>query len=576
MGILNRRTNRGRFAAGFLSLALSCLAQTAPEYTISTVAGTGVAGTEGDTGSALSVQLNFPMGVAVDSAGNLLIADQINGRIRKVALDGTITTVAGKLTRGFTGDGAAATSAELNNPTAIAFDASGNMFISDTRNHVIRKVVSAGTISRFAGTGVPGLFTATSELANESEFETPIGVAADKAGIVYISDTRNNLIRKVGTDGKISTFVGTGAGMSNPQGLAFDSAGNLYVSDSHNHRVLKVTPAAEVTVVAGTGLPGFSGDGGLATEARLQYPMGIAVDASGNLFIVDSVNGRIRVVLENGRIATVAGNGSFGGNGDGGPALRAQLGFPHGIALGPQGRVYVADTQNNRIRALTRVPQPGPSGLPSIKDGGVVSSASFGGSSTLAPGSWMEVYGSGFGSSSESTRLTIGGRDAMLAYVSPNQINAQVPVDAGLGRQQLVVATPFGSSAPYEITLDSPQPELLAPPSFKIDGRQFVAAVLSDGAYALPAGAISNASRPARHGETITLIGAGFGGESGSIEFYFGERRAEVAYAGKAPGSPGLSQFDVVVPEGDENGTLPLTFTRNGTKGAQKLYTVVQ
>ncbi|MBK5292535.1 MAG: hypothetical protein JJE04_12775 [Acidobacteriia bacterium] len=573
---MNRRTNRWRLAFVFLLMALSCQAQTAPEYTISTVAGTGTAGTEGDSGQALAAQLNFPMGVAVDGTGNLLIADQINGRIRKVTPEGAISTVAGKLTRGFSGDGAAATSAELNNPTAVSFDASGNMFIADTRNHVIRKVVTGGTISKFAGTGVPGALSVENAVAIEESLETPIGVAVDRAGIVYFADTRNNRIRKVATDGKISTFLDSGAGLNFPQGLAFDPAGNLYVSDSHNHRVLKVTPGASVTVVAGNGLPGYSGDGGLATETMLNYPMGVAVDASGNLFIADSVNGRIRVVLENGRIATVAGDGSFGGGGDGGPALQAQFGFPHGIALGPLGRLYIADTQNNRIRLLTRVAEAGPAGLPSIKEGGVVSSASFGGSSAIAPGSWIEVYGTGLGSSSETTRLTIGGKAAELAYVSPNQVNARVPMDAALGRQQLVAATELGSSAPYEVTLQAPQPELLAPASFKVDGRQYVAAVLSDGAYALPAGALSHASRPARHGETITLIGAGFGAEAGSLQLFIGDKQAEVAYAGEAPGSPGLLQLDVVVPEMASRGSLPLTFTQNGVKGAQTLYTAVQ
>jgi sugar lactone lactonase YvrE len=361
-------------------LAAVCQAQAPGTYTITTVAGTGVADFGGDAGQGTAALINNPFFIALDSAGNLLIADQFNNRIRKLATDGTITTVAGTGTGSFTGDGAAATSATIHDPCGIVVDSSGNIYFSDTFNAVVRKITSSGIISTFAGTGAPGA-TGDGAAATLASLDHPIGLALDSTGRLYIADTANSKIRMVATDGTISTVAGTGvvgsvgdggpainALLNRPQGIALDAAGNLYIADSANHLIRKVTTDGNITTVAGNGNASFSGDGGPATQASLWYPKGLLVDAAGNLLIVDSFNSRIRMVAPNGTITTVAGSGIIGNQGDGGAALQAQFRFPSGVALAASGKLYIADTQNSRIRLLTPASQ-GVRSEPAIRRG---------------------------------------------------------------------------------------------------------------------------------------------------------------------------------------------------------------
>jgi sugar lactone lactonase YvrE len=361
-------------------LAAVCQAQAPGTYTITTLAGTGVAGFGGDSGQATAAQINNPFFIALDSAGNLFIADQFNNRIRKLATDGTITTVAGTGTGSFSGDGAAATSAAIHDPCGIVLDNSGNIYISDTFNSVVRKISSSGIISTFAGTGTPGS-TGDGAAATLATLDRPIGLALDSTGRLYIADTNGSRIRMVATDGTISTVAGTGvvgsvgdggpatsALLNRPQGIAFDAAGSLYIADSANHLIRKVTTDGTITTVAGNGTAGFSGDGGPATQASLWYPKGVLVDAAGNLLIVDSFNSRIRVVAPNGTITTLAGSGIIGDQGDGDDALKAQLRFPSSVALAASGKLYIADTQNSRIRLLTPASQ-GVRSEPAIRRG---------------------------------------------------------------------------------------------------------------------------------------------------------------------------------------------------------------
>ena len=347
---------------------------------ISTVAGTGTVGFSGDAGPATSAQLNFPRGVAADSSGNLFIVDQTNNRIRKVDASGNISTVAGG--GGALGDGGPATSAQLASPKHLAVDSSGNLFIADTSNHRIRKVDTSGTISTVAGNGTPG-FSGEGGPATSAQLHFPHGVAVDSSGNLFISDVNNNRIRKVDTSGNISTVAGTGtsgfsgdggpstaAQLDLPIGLAVDSSGNLFITDFGDNRIRMIDTSGIISTVAGNGTSGFSGDGGPATSASLNRPQDIVVDSSGNFFIADGNNNRVRKVDTSGNISTVAGNGTGGFSGDGGSATSAQLGAPQGAAVNSSGDLFIGDTGNQRIRKVEAVAAATP--VPVISSWGLI------------------------------------------------------------------------------------------------------------------------------------------------------------------------------------------------------------
>ena len=325
---------------------------------ITTVAGNGTPGFSGDNGPATSAQLSFPAGIAVDPAGTLYIADGGNYRIRKVS-GGVITTVAGNGIYGDSGDNGPATSAQLKGPVSVAVDAAGNLYIVDSYSCRIRKV-SNGVITTLAGNGTQG-FSGDNGPASGAQLYFPEGVAVDAAANLYIADYYNHRIRKV-SNGVITTVAGggmrlgdsgapTSAQLNRPNGVAVDSTGNLYIADSLNNRIRKVSNGV-ITTVAGNGSPGFGGDNGLATNAQLNDPLGVAVDSAGNLYIADTNNYRIRKVT-NGVITTVAGNGTPDFSGDNGPATSAQLNSPLGVAVDSAGDLYVADRDNNRIRKIS-------------------------------------------------------------------------------------------------------------------------------------------------------------------------------------------------------------------------------
>lgn len=345
------------------AFALACASVQADAQIIRTYAGGGV----GDGGAATGAMLSVPEGVAVDTSGNLYIADRNNSRVRKVSPGGVITTVAGNGIYGYSGDGGAATSATINSPKSVAIDALGNLYITDSGNSRIRRVSAAGIITTVAGNGTAG-YSGDGGAATNAAINNPFGIVVDLAGNLYFADAFNNCIRKVATNGIITTLAGNGspgyagdggaatsALLWRPAGIAFDaSSGNLYVADGSNSRIRKVTVSGIITTVAGNGTDGYSGDGGAATSAELAGPFDVAVDTSGNLFIADTGNNLIRKVSTSGIITTVAGLGyGYGGfSGDGGAATSARLNYPTSIVIDGSGNLYLADVFNNRIRQV--------------------------------------------------------------------------------------------------------------------------------------------------------------------------------------------------------------------------------
>jgi hypothetical protein len=339
-----------------------------PSYgNIATIAGTGAQGCAGRGGLATSAQLNNATGVKVDASGNVYIADQACATVTKItASTGVITTIAGNGTNGYSGDGGAATSAKLNNPSDVAIDSAGNIYIADYSNNRVRKVNTSGVISTYAGTGGWG-YAGDGGQATSAELANPSGLALDSSGNLYIADFENKRIRKVATGGIITTVAGNGTGGDTGDGgaatsaeingvefLAADAAGDLWLADYYDHVVRKVTASSGIiSKVAGTAYaPGYSGDGGAATSAQLNVPMGVAIDSSGNLYISDQSNYRIRMVNSSGIISTIAGNGTKGYSGDGGAATSAELNNTQGLGLDASGNPYIADTGNFRIRVV--------------------------------------------------------------------------------------------------------------------------------------------------------------------------------------------------------------------------------
>ena len=346
------------------------LAQSHTDYVISTVAGSGKPGYNGDGIPATQAQLTQPSGIAVDATGNLFIADGENHRIRKVDRDGVITTIAGTGEPGSDGDGGPATKAKVGCPYNVRPGEDGSVYIADVCSDTIRQVLPNGTIRTVAGGG--GKELGDGGPATIASLAHPDDMIAASAGNLYIADTVHHRIRKVDKNGIITTVAGTGALLENgesgysgdgdparkaminfPDALALDGHGNLYFAELHNHIIRKVSPDGIISTVAGDGTPGFSGDGGPAKKARLHTPTGVAVLPDGTILISDEDNYRLRAVLPDGRIETLAGLGKPGFTGDHGPARRAFLGILDIVTTDSSGNIYLADYGNNCIRKLS-------------------------------------------------------------------------------------------------------------------------------------------------------------------------------------------------------------------------------
>jgi uncharacterized protein (TIGR03437 family) len=492
---LNKYSMKVTRSCGFAWVFFATLlpGQIVQQYTISTIVGmccgeatVGTSSTVGDGGPPTMAQLNLPFAV-VSAGGNLYIADEADERIRYVA-GGNINTIAGIGTAGYTGDKGPADAAQLDAPSGLVVDGSGNVFIADTANNVIRYVsASSGKIVSMVYPGTtffPGTFT------------LPSSLALDSAGNLYVSNTGANQILKVTNPQPLTTqqmstcsttpttsycpvvtlFAGNGvepgdyggdggqatlAELNNPEGIALDAAGNLYIADTQNNRIRMVSAATgKISTVAGSFNRGYGGDGGSATStsAELNYPEGVAVDAAGNIYIADAFNFRIRKV-SNGIITTIAGTGKSGYSGDGGVGTSATVNFPGCVSTDSTGNIYVCDTQNNVIRQLTPIalPVPALNAIENSATGGVRDATH-----PVAPNSFMTVYASNIGTGSSAANIfpstnfqgiqvLVNGTAVPLynVTVTPNfgLINTMVPSSLSTtGTATVSVQTPGGSS----------------------------------------------------------------------------------------------------------------------------------
>jgi uncharacterized protein (TIGR03437 family) len=508
---------------------------------INTIAGssTGISGFSGDNAIATAAKLSQPTSIAVDAAGNIYFADAGNARVRMISPSGVITTVAGNGSPGFSGDGGPATAASFNNPVGIAVDAAGNIYIADFIGSIVRKV-SGGIVTTIAGKYGLGDEFGDGGLATSAVLFNPSGVAVDASGNVYIADTTNNVIRKItASSGNISIAAGTAhfqgfagdggkataASLNSPTAVAVDAAGNLFIADTGNNRVREVNASnGNISTIAGTGVAGSIGDnGGAATSAQLYKPSGIAVDGAGNVFIASTQTNRV-LEISGGNISTVAGNGIAGTFGNGGSPAFAEVNQPKGVAVDAAGNVYIADTLNNRIQKISSVSAP----APIITANGVVPVYST--VSTVQPGEWIAIYGANLGPAAPvnwngdfptelgGTSVSIDGIAAYLYYVSAGQVNVQVPDDANIGRAVTVKVTVGSQSVSSNVNLASVAPSFaLLGDNLHVAGiilRKDGSGAFGNGVYDI-IGPASNSlgykTVPARAGDNIELFGFGFG-----------------------------------------------------------------
>ena len=586
---------RAMRSSNLVLLLLAPAVLVAQTSTINTFAGNGQPGFSGDSGAATAASLSLPVFVATDVAGNVYIADQNNNRIRKVDTKGIITTIAGTGTQGFSGDGGLAVNAELFLPTGVFADGLGNIFIADVGNQRIRKIDSSGNITTVAGSGVKG-YGGDGALATSAAFFNPVRAVVDNTGQIFIADQSNHRVRKVDTKGIVTTIAGTGsqgfsgdgglataAALNNPTGVALDVHGNLFIADQFNQRIRKVDASGIITTVAGNGAAGFGGDGGPALSASLNYPGGLIVDTSGNIFFADDLNFRVREASAAGNVTTVAGNGVQGFSGDGGAATAASLNGQFGVALDTSGNLLIADSVNNRIRIVSGASPVTPV-FPSIA---VTSAASY--QSGGSAGAIGAIFGLHLSTNLEGvkvatvtplptnlggTSVTVNGIPAPLFAVvntaGQEQINFQIPWEvSGQSTVSIVVNNGVASNAGVNVPLSIAQPGV-----FLIDGV--------NGAIEHLDGTLVSTASPAAPGEYVVVFADGLGPVSPSVvtgqptppsplsnaattpTVTIGGLSANVVFSGEAPYFVALNQINVQVPPNAPSGSLDLIVSSNG------------
>jgi sugar lactone lactonase YvrE len=446
-----------------LLLSLIFAAFSSKAQCVSTLAGSGAAGFVNATGTA--AKFNSPIGVAVDAAGNVYVGDQGNNMIRKITATGVVSTFAGSVTSGYANG--IGTSAKFFNPMGLAVDLSGNVYVADNNNHRIRKITPAGVVTNLAGSGVAGFADGTGTAA---QFSRPNGITVDASGNVYVGDSANNRIRKITPSGVVTTFAGSGAqGYADgtaisaqfygPTGLFVDATGNVYVADNRNNRIRKITPSGVVTTLAGSGVQGYADGNG--TSAQFFAPMGVAVDGSGNVYVADNLNNRIRKITPLGVVSTFAGSvwGSINGS-----VTAAQFNAPMGIAISTSGNIYVADRWNESIRKIE------PSSIsafisynsPFCQSNTSPQNVTLTGSGAYTGGTYSSTTGLTINSSTGAitpSTSTIG--TYTVSYITPSSGGCQITATTQVSINALPTANISYAGTPFCKTLTTLQPVTL-------------------------------------------------------------------------------------------------------------------
>jgi uncharacterized protein (TIGR03437 family) len=560
---------------------------------IHTFAGDGYANNVGDAHAATSANLHQPAAVALDPGANLFIADPGTERVREVLPSGNITTLAGNGTAGAGSEEVSASTSPLNFPMGVAVDPAGNILIADTYNHRVRLVTADRKIRTIAGTGSSGSGgDGGSPLA--TALRGPRAVCADRAASVYIVDTSNHRVLRVPPGGVVQTVAGNGspgdsgdggpaqlAQLNQPSACALDSYGNLYIADTLNNQIRKVSAAGTISTVAGgAGGQGGLGDEGPAISASFGAPAGVAVDDSGNLYIADTGNHRIRQVTPDGVIHTIAGTGLPGFSGDGGPALSATINTPGGLFLDGSGALYFADIANDRVRRLVPDSTVPPDPIIAPPAPAAINALSLQ-PGPVAPGEIVSIFGMGLGPESGFpgaldaagllTNLVAGvearfdGVPAPLFYVQAGQVNVQVPYTvAGAASTHVEMRYLGAVSGATDLPVAPAAPGLL-PIVTNQDGST------------------NSDSAPAPPGTVLTLYATGEGLSDGAnitgkpagvplahpalpVAVTIGGMPADLLFAGSAPGMIGLMQINVRTPGGFlSGGKAALSVSVGGT-----------
>lgn len=596
------RNRKSRFAVCFgirmlllLCGALLLAASPAGAQTITTLAGNGVQGFSGDGGQAVSAAFDNPHGIAVDAFLNVYIADVNNNRVRKVAPNGVVTTLAGTGVAGFNGDNIQAAAAQLNQPESVAVDPHGNVIIADAQNRRIRSVAPNGIITTIGGTGIEG-FSGDGGPATSANIGRAVALAIDSAGDIFFADSPQQRIRVIGANGIINTVAGNGnpgfsgdggpatsAMLDFPDGVAVDNAGNLLIADTGNHVIRKVASGI-INTIAGNANEGFSGDGGPATAAMLNFPSGVTVLPNGNILIADSSNSRIRAVA-NGIINTIAGTGLDGFSGDGGPAINATLTFPSWVIMDPAGNILIADQHNMRVREILGPP----AAAPILPAGSIVNGANFraptapGGA--VAPGTIVSIFGSNLAINTAvapfvplpttllNTTVTFNSIAAPLFFVSPGQINAQVPFNVAPGAVNVQVTSAGQTTAAQQVQVAAVSPGVFTTnQAGSGDGDILHAQTFQ----------LVTPGNPAVPGEFVLVFGTGFGATNPAVASGMPAPSdppastqmtptvsvngipATFNFSGLAPNFVGLYQLNIQVPANTPAGANPVSISING------------